>query len=47
MAGRSRSKNGVLENAYVPAIHVLALSLKEDVAVGINPGMTNERLETR
>jgi hypothetical protein len=28
MAGHSRSKNGVLQNAYVPAIHV---SLAEDL----------------
>jgi hypothetical protein len=30
MAGHSCSKNGVLKNAYVPAIHVLAM-IQEDV----------------
>jgi hypothetical protein len=31
MPGHSRSKNGVLKNAYVPGIHVFAFKNKEDV----------------
>ena len=31
MAGHSRSKNGVLSHAYVPAIHVLLFALPKDV----------------
>jgi hypothetical protein len=31
MAGHSRSKNGVLKDAYVPAIHVFLASVKKDV----------------
>ena len=40
MAGHSRSKNGVLSHAYVPAIHALAKA-KTWMPI-INPGMTNE-----
>jgi len=29
MAGHSRSKNGVLSNAYVPAIHVFETACKQ------------------
>jgi hypothetical protein len=31
MAGHSRSKNGVLSHAYVPAIHVLLVCTSKDV----------------
>jgi hypothetical protein len=31
MAGHSRSKNGVLSHAYVPAIHVFSNSRPQDV----------------
>ena len=39
MAGHSRSKNGVLSHAYVPAIHVLLVA--KTWMPGIKPGMTN------
>jgi hypothetical protein len=42
MAGHSRSKNGVLLHAYVPAIHAL-LSWKTWMP-GTRPGMTKKRL---
>jgi hypothetical protein len=38
MAGLSRSKNGVLKDAYVPAIH--AFLHKKTWMPGIKPGMT-------
>jgi hypothetical protein len=38
MPGLSRSKNGVLKNAYVPGIHVLTVSPKEDVDGRDKPG---------
>jgi hypothetical protein len=40
MAGHSRSKNGVLSHAYVPAIHVFADGWPQDVDA--QPGMTPE-----
>jgi hypothetical protein len=42
MAGHSRSKNGVLQNAYVPAIHAF-LGSSQEVMPGTRPGMTMER----
>jgi hypothetical protein len=43
MAGHSRSKNGVLSHAYVPAIHVFAFAqIVKTWMPGIKPGMTVE-----
>ena len=41
MAGHSRSKNGVLSHAYVPAIHVFRFREAAKTWVpGLKPGMT-------
>jgi hypothetical protein len=40
MAGHSRSKNGVLSHAYVPAIHVLLACIDKTWMPGTKPGMT-------
>jgi hypothetical protein len=39
MAGHSRSKNGVLKNAYVPASHAFK---SKTWMPGTRPGMTKE-----
>jgi hypothetical protein len=38
MPGHSRSKNGVLKNAYVPGIHVLRMSHQGTVDGRVKPG---------
>jgi hypothetical protein len=40
MAGHSRSKNGVLSHAYVPAIHVFLVAHPKTWMPGIKPDMT-------
>jgi hypothetical protein len=42
MAGHSRSKNGVLKDAYVPAIH--ALLCRQDVDARVKPAHDVEGL---
>jgi hypothetical protein len=40
MVGHSRSKNGVLSRAYVPAIHVFTAVVLKTWMPGTRPGMT-------
>jgi len=41
MAGHSRSKNGVLKNAYVPAIPICGHAAKLIEITGTSPVMTS------
>lgn len=46
MAGRSRSKNGVLRIAYVLAIHVVLAEPHQDVDAGDKPGHDGNNVAT-